>query len=85
VNLAGVDHDYVATAGFDLSDSTPGALCAAIDDTDAELIVRMPGKVMIGSEAHELDATEGRSMLHYLMDSLDHFASYADLSFLLVF
>jgi hypothetical protein len=85
VNLAGVDHDYVASAGFDLSYSTPGALCATIDDPDAELIVRVPGKVMIGSEAHELDATEGRSMQHYMMDSLDHFAFYADLSFLHVF
>jgi hypothetical protein len=39
-----VDHDYVSTAGFNLSNSTPRALCPAIDDTYTELIVRVPGR-----------------------------------------
>ena len=76
VNLAGVDHDYVSTGGFDLSNSTPGALCPAIDQAYTELIVGVPGKVMIGSDTHELYAPKRRSELRHLMDSFDHFASH---------
>jgi hypothetical protein len=57
-----VDHDYVSTAGFDLSNSTPGALGPAIDDTYTKLIVRVrgagwPSSVRSGSGEYSRVAT----------------------------
>jgi thiamine pyrophosphate-dependent acetolactate synthase large subunit-like protein len=62
VQLAGVHHDRVAGAGVDLSDGAPRPMSADIDQTDAELVVRVPGKGLAGDERHRLDAGYRGSM-----------------------
>jgi hypothetical protein len=62
MQLAGVRHDRVAGAGVDLSDGAPRPMSADIDQTDAELVVRVPGESLAGHQRHRLDAGYDGSM-----------------------
>jgi hypothetical protein len=62
MQLAGVHHDRVAGAGVDLSDRAPRPMSADIDQTDAELVVRVPRESLAGHERHRLDAGYRGSM-----------------------
>ncbi|KAI1698001.1 hypothetical protein Ddc_19395 [Ditylenchus destructor] len=58
VDLAGVDGDEIARAGLDHAAAARGLLRAAIDQTDAELVVHVPGEGSRGVGPHHLDAGE---------------------------
>jgi hypothetical protein len=47
VHLAGTDHDDVTCCGLDVADAAPGAMRTEANDTNAELVVGMPRKVLI--------------------------------------
>ena len=62
MDLARIDHDDVAYAGFDRTDPAPRTMCADVDESDAEMIVRVAREPTIGDERHGLNAGYGRSV-----------------------
>ena len=58
VHLAGIDSYDVAGAGagLDVADAAPRAMRTGVQDTDAEVVMGVPGEGAIGREREGLDA-----------------------------
>src|SRR6266852_4925897 len=72
VHLAGVHHDYVTSLGLDLTNDAPRPLRTTCHNPDANVVVRVARKGMVGKQGHRLNARYSRSMLHNAMHSPGH-------------
>ena len=72
VNFPGIYADYVAAGSLYSPYAAPGPMSSEVHDPEAQLIMGVPRKILIGDEGHGLDPQKGCFMLLDLMDARTH-------------